>query len=353
MRPPHSRLQFYSSYILDCMNLFSILTGHTFYTSRHPDEWGWWHERLSPAAHELLRQAQAVHGSHMLGPALSLLASALPNLDGLTLPNLFADPLRIHTHFQHFPYYDPLEWPQYERMLYVLAPVADELEALGLRERWSTLHLPQVRADIARLESFVGSFDFDLGQAVADMLGRGGSEVDEEIRVYICSYAAPHGIKLCGKQFITQPNLDPHRVIQTAIHEMFHPPYRSEALQTELAGLIADPLFQDCWRRKDPVFGYNTELGFLEENVVEAITVLLGERAGVVPDPVGYLVSREGDVYRVAVVLYSAMRRQPKADPAEPFDAYFQRLIDGLKGTSLTGKFQKTLAEWRAAQARA
>ncbi len=335
------------SYVLDSLNLFSILTGHTFYTSRHPEEWAWWQERLSPSAREAIDQAQAIYGSHMLGPVLVLLVSAVPGFGDMPLPALLADTQRILTHYQHFPYYEQEIWPQHERMLQTLAPVAVYLEEQGLFEHWRTLHLPKVQADINRLEAFLGTFDFDLGQAMADMHGRGTAGVDGDIRVYVCSYAKPHGIKLCGRQFITQTGLEPRRTLQIAIHEMFHPPYQADALKTELAGLIADPLFQDCWQRKDPTFGYDTELAFLEENVVEAITVLLGERAGVVSDPVGYLVGREGDVYRMAVVLYAAMRRQPKLDPMEPFGVYFQRLVAGLDVGRLTERFQGALAEWQ------
>lgn len=348
MQPTGIRFRVQPSYPLDALNLCSILTGHPFYTSRHPVEWEWWRDRMSSTVHAALAKAQAVHGSHMLGPILTLLVSAVPDFQRRPLAELLAGTELIHAYYRHYPYYDSSTWAQHAELLQTIAPVIADLEDRGLRERWRAHHLPQVEADVARLNAVLTACEHNLGQAIADMLGRGAPGVGEDIQVYICAYAAPHGIKLCGRQFITQTGLESRRNLQIAIHEMFHPPYDAAALGEELARLIADPLFQDCWRRKDAAFGYATELGFLEENVVEAMTVTLGERFGIVEDPVGYLVQREGDVYRLAVVLYEVMRRHPKRDSSEPFASYFRRLIKLMDVGNLTECFQQVWKDWKA-----
>jgi hypothetical protein len=162
--------------------------------------------------------------------------------------------------------------------------------------------------------------------------------------LYLCSFAAPHGIKICGKRFISDVRYEPETTLRIAIHEMFHPPYIVAEVDTALQSLVNTPLFQRSFTAKDPQFGYDTELGFLEENVVEAASLVVCKRQGIVPDPVGYLSAREGGVYRLGVVLLAYFDRIPK-QPEEPFAAFFKRVVAALPLAQLEHEYQTIIGD--------
>ena len=315
-----------SSYTMDLLNFLSVLTGQEFYVREHRAAFEVWHPRLSAGSKTALGEALALLKSPMLGPALTLGISAVPNFDDVPLPDLLADPERVRRHLQQTPYYDPEQWPVGRRVYECVLPVVSELETLGFRRYWEDERRPLIEAAIRRLMAAIDPLDFDLARAVAEMLGPPHQSV-QPVTVLLCSFVAPHGIKVCGPVYLMDIREHHPNMVRTALHEMFHPPYREEEVADALAALSADPLVRSSFEAQDPVYRYEPITGWIEENVVEAMAQYFADEAGFAGDPVAcWHIDRDG---QLSAVLLAHMRRMPKP-PTERFADYFHRLVSAM-----------------------
>jgi len=163
----------------------------------------------------------------------------------------------------------------------VLLPVVKELEAKGFREYWKAKRLPLIKRSQRELSNFVHRFQ--PGEEIEFMLGPG--QAPDSITLYLCTFASPHGIKLCGRRYISDVMFSKETTLGIAIHEMFHPPYDAKSLEHELVKLEADPLLKQAFKTKNPQYGYPTMRGFIEENVVEAIALFICQKLGLEKNP--------------------------------------------------------------------
>jgi hypothetical protein len=209
---------------LDTLCFFDVLTGDEFYTSRHEDAYALWRLRLPDAQGQVARAAEAF-GSTMLGPHLTLVISAMPDFDELPLSRLLDDTDELEEWYRASSYYDVAVWPSTVALCNALLPVVGALEEAGFRRYWSEERLPLVEESARRLHEI--DREVDLNGLIASMLGI--AEVDEElIRLYLCSFAAPHGIRISGRAYISDVRFSPETTLRIAIHEMFHPPFRRD-----------------------------------------------------------------------------------------------------------------------------
>jgi len=169
------------------------------------------------------------------------------------------------------------------------------------------------------------------------MLGRG--QAPESITVYLCAFAAPHGIKICGPNYISDIAFSKDITLGIAVHEMFHPPYDARNLDPELERLGEDPLLQHAFKTKDPKYGYATMTGFIEENVVEAMAISICHKIGLEDDPLGYFEKHDDGSHMLSVVLFDAFSKHPKSIE-QPFEDYFRDLLDLLPVGSLDREYK-------------
>jgi hypothetical protein len=324
-----------SSYAMDLGNFLSVLTGQDFYVRQHREAFETWHPRLSAGASAALGEALALLGSPMLGPPLCLWISAVPDFDAVSLPDLLEVPERIRQHLQHTPYYPSERWPLAASVCQRVLPVVRELESLGFQRYWEDERRPLIEAAIRRFTEAIAPLHFDLTGAVADMLGPPRRRA-EPVTVILCSFVAPHGVKVCGPVYLTDIREGHQNTIRTALHEMFHPPFREEEVAAELAALAGDPLVRSTFEAQDPVHRYATITGWIEENVVEAMAQSFADEAGFADDPISrYHLDHDG---KLSVVLLAHMRRSPKA-PTEPFATYFRRVVGAMPVGSLDREY--------------
>lgn len=331
------------AYALDVANILSVLTGDDFYTSRHPEGYEHWAPQLSDQSREGIVAAVETAGSSMLGPILTGLVSAVPEFECMNLSELLAQP---EERFRPWEYFDAKNMA----VLQALSPVVRELEELDFHGYWLRERLPLITAAAGQAQQFLGGLALDIGEAVSSMLGAHDS-AGEPIRLYLCTFAAPHGIKIFGRRFIADVRFDPALMVRIAIHEMFHPPYQRSVVGDAVAALIADPLFQESFAAKDPKYGYTTEDAFLEENMVEAMELHVSHRAGLIADPVAHLLDHDEGSHKLSVVLVQYFDRIAK-HAGEPFDAYLNRLVPQMPVGSLDPEYAAAIAAWRAAAVR-
>ena len=324
------------SYNLDLLNLMNVLTGEEFYVNWHKNISKLFGEQLSDYSKSCVKEAVEIMGSAMLGPYLSLVVSAVPNFEKRTITRMFSNTDFLRERFANFSYYDDKQWPDYASVFSVLLPVVNELESNGFHEYWKKVCLPSIRRVQRQFRAYANKFQLD--KDIEYMLGPG--QAPGSITVFLSALSAPHGIKICGPQYITDIAFPKKASLVTAIHEMFHPPYSTKDLEQELEQLGKDPLLKHAFETKDPRFGYSTMDGFIEENVVEAMAIFICNKVGLEDNPMEYFAKHDDGSHMFSVVLYDYFHRYPKSG-SQAFQAYFRELLQKMPVGSLDREYRE------------
>ena len=326
------------SYNLDLVNSINVLTGESVYLDWQKGVFELFGETLSEQSKNNIKEAVELNGRPMLGPLLSLVMSAVPNFERRSVVRMFLDTNLLHDNFRHYSYYEAEEWAQNTSIFGLLVPVLQELETKGFRDYWKKERLPRIIQMQRQFQAFADKFDLD--QQIESMLGIG--QALEGITVYLCTFAAPHGIKICGPRYITDVVFSKESSFGIAIHEMFHPPYNAQNLAIELQRLGDDPLLKHSFEKNDPRFGYSTMKGFIEENVVEAMAIFLCHKLGLENEPLSYFAKHDGGTHMLSVVLFEYFSRYPKRNNLT-FEEYFRELLKVLPVGSLDKEYEAIL----------
>lgn len=322
------------SYNLDLLNFINILTGEEFYTDRHEGMYERFGENLSRGTKARIKEAVQINGGAMLGPILSLVISAVPNFEKRGILRMFKEPAFLESCLKNYQYYDKELWSEKENLFETLIPVIQELEENGFRSYWKQEKLPAIKKKQRQLRTYATRFHLD--KEIEQMLGKG--QAPESITVYLCAFAAPHGIKICGPKYVSDITFSKDTTLGIAVHEMFHPPYNARNLESELTRLGNDPLLQHAFKTKDPKYGYPTMTGFIEENVVEAMAIFISHKIGLEKDPLGYFEKHDEGSHKLSVVLFDAFSKYPKSIE-QPFEEYFKELLAKLPIGSLDREY--------------
>lgn len=332
------QFQIRDCYNFDLINMLNVLSGDPFYTQYHPEAYAEFGEALSDDSRFRLRAVTDALGNAMISPMINFAVSFIPGFAEANILELLLDEARI---FEGIQENDPRMLEKAKEMsplFQALVPVLAELENMGFREFWLEEGLPLIKARKAELEPFAESVSLD--KEIAAMLGAG--QAPEEIVLYLCSYASPHGIKIFGPRYIADISFKTESVFMIAIHEMFHPPYVQAEVQDQLDKIAADPFIKLAFEKKDPKFGYPEMYGFLEENVVEAMTLNIAEKIGLESDPFGYLLNHDGGSHVFSVVLVDYLNQYPKP-VVQPFGEYFRDLVAKMPVGNLMTAYQDAL----------
>lgn len=312
------------SYNLDLLNFFNVITGDDFYTKYHMEAYIKFKDTLSNEAKNNIKNLVEINESSMLGPMLCLVISAVPDFNSLKLQDLLGDTKLIKKYFSNSVYFDEEEWNTKEKIFKPILHIINELEKNGFYEYWTEKRLPEIMKSKKDLSGFVSQYN--LQEDMENMLG---TRCMDEITLYLCSFASPHGIKICGNNYISDITFPRETTLLVAVHEMFHPPYNSKNIKEELKRVEEEPFFKNAFETKDPKFGYAEMDGFIEENVVEAMSLFVCEKLGLVKDSFEYLKKHDkgSHVFSVILMKYFKLYQKPKE---QSFEEYFRYLIKQL-----------------------
>ena len=326
------------SYNFDLVNAINVLTGEPLYMEWQEGIFERFGETLSEKSKKNIKDAVEINERPMIGPLLSLVISAVPNFERRSVVRMFSDSNLLQNYFKQYSYYKAETWAKNLTIFGLLLPVIKELETIGFRDYWKKERLPRIKQMQRQFHSFANKFNLD--QEVGAMLGTG--QALESMTVYLCTFAAPHGIKVCGPRYITDVAYSKETSTSIAIHEMFHPPYNSKNLADELHRLGADPLLQHSFEKNDPKFGYSTMEGFIEENVVEAMAIYICHKLGLEKDPLAYFAKHDGGTHMFSVILFEYLSRYPKSSNIT-FEEYFRELFKVMPVGSLDREYEAIL----------
>jgi hypothetical protein len=207
----------------------------------------------------------------------------------------------------------------------LILPIVRELEENGFKNFWLRERLPMIHDKIAEVKQLASEYNFK--DEMENMLGPG--QTFDSISLYLCSFASPHGIKLCGPRYISDVSFPIKFTLAISIHEMFHPPYDGYKIQDLIHCIGEDQLIKNAFINQNPNHGYSTMEGFIEENVVEAMALHICEIIGLENDPFGYLEKHDGGSHVFSVILLDYFKKYPKAK-GQTFQEYFEFLTSSM-----------------------
>lgn len=317
------------SFLFDTVCFMNVLTGDSFYTRLYENEYAWFEPQLTPpvrAALSNLKRKVKDENKNIISAFLALHFSAT---DDQTLDDMLAtlkNSKRMKENLKKTDYYSESGWNLFESVRGDLQTVLLHLKAIRFDDYWRQNILPKVREKAATIEKDLSRYNV-VGE-VESLLGFPLSS--NSVTVYLLYYSRPHGIRLTGTRFIADTAYPFRIVLQNAIHEMLHPPYRpgrDKELRKALDSLRADAFLMDKVRNHNPSFGYNSFESFVEEDCVRALDQLISERFKIETEARRRWREEDDSMHVFAVALYSTMRRENFSGGRETFRDFLLRMI--------------------------
>ena len=329
---------FRACYNLDVLNLLSILTGDPIYTEKHPDVFQEFSMLLSQESQNVLKLVRDALGSGMISPPVAFVISFIPNFEEADLVALLMDEERILSDLE---IHEPRIVAHAENLLplfRLLAPVIEEVENLDFNEYWTSQSIPAIILKRDELQRFTKNVS--LIEETSAFLDK-RHQIDP-MTIYLCAFAAPYAIKVSGKRYITDVSYSKEIIFGKALHEMFHMTLDHESLGDLFDQLADDPFIRLAFERKDPRYGFPEMNGYLEENIVEAMTLYICHKTALEPDPFTYLLHHDGGSHVFSVILLDYMQRVPKLEGSS-FSEYLISLVKKMPHGNLANAYQKAL----------
>ncbi|MCA1633664.1 MAG: hypothetical protein LC802_08090 [Acidobacteria bacterium] len=313
------------SFILDTVCFLNILTGDPFYVRFYENEYARFEPQLTApvrASLSALKRTIKDENKNIISAFLALHFSAT---DDRTLDDMLRtlkDSKRMKESLKKTDYYNESGWQLYQSVREDLKIVISFLRDIRFEDYWHRHILPEVQRKIAAVEKEVQRYN-----VVGEVEKHLGSPLSSQVvTVYLLYYSQPHGIRLTGTRFVADAAYPFRIVLQNAIHEMLHPPYklaRDRELRKALDSLRADAFLMDKIKNHNPSFGYNSFESFVEENCVRALDQLISERFKIEREARQRWREEDDGMHVFAVALYSLMKREDFGGGQETFRDFF------------------------------
>ena len=332
------QLEIRDAYNFDLVNMMNLLTGDPLYTKVYPEAYAEFGEALSDESREIISMITEALGSTMIAPLVNFAISFIPDFEDLNLAEILLDEEAILKGIEQNEPRMLAAAQQMAPLFQVMVPVLAELENMGFREYWLEEKRPTILEKQAEIRQFVEETKLD--KEIAALLGAG--RAPEEMTIYLCAFAAPHGTKVFGPRYISDLRFPLIPALLTAAQELFRPPYDFITLQETLDRLAADPFLKLAFEKKDPRYGYPDIYSYLSESVTQAMTLYIAHKCGLEPDPYGYFLKHEHGLHVFSVILLDYMTTHPK-EIVQPFDVYFRELVEKMPVGQLMKAYQAVL----------
>jgi hypothetical protein len=264
----------------DALAFLGPLSGKDFYTRYYRAELAAFAPRLGPPAlaalADLNRDADAA-GS-LLWPWLTLVFSG-SRTDSLAdlLASLDAAEVALLPPFKASAYWDEDDWRRFMASRTRLATVLNGLRDADFGAFRAGLIGTAATQRLASLRKLLSGLDVISEQE--RLLGR---SLGREIQLNLLWFCKPHGVLVQGQCFLAHVESPDDVMVLTAAHEVLHPPFdmTGPAARACLEVLQRDDLFTRILAEKNPDTGYNSLVGILEEDTVQALDQIIQERLG-------------------------------------------------------------------------
>lgn len=326
-------------YNLDLFNFLNVLTADKFYVNCHKRAFKKYYPLLTDKTKQNIQEIVRIHGRTMISPYLALIISSVPDFENTNLNELFDNTDQLENFFSKYSYYDQQEWSAKKPIFNLLVEVIKNIEQTDFREEWLRKRLPDINS--AKQEIIEFANNFHIIDEINNMLGAKQNSAD--IILYLCAFAYPHGIKICGSRFISDVCYSKQTTLRIAIHELFHPPYNTKNIESELQNLAKDSLIDQAFKGQSPSFAYSEILGFIEENVVEAMELFISKKIGLIDDEYLYLKKHDNGSHVFSFVLLRYFKDYPK-EPSMSFEDYFKFILEKMPVGALQSEYDQIIS---------
>jgi hypothetical protein len=190
------------------------------------------------------------------------------------------------------------------------------LEDNGFKDYWNTVKLPIIQNKILELKPYLTQYNLE------DIIGEFKDFDNSEMDVYICSFANPHGIKLCGNALLSDAAYNKETILANMTHEVFHPPYVYDEVKEYVDLLAKKDFVNKAFNEQNPLSGYSEMNGFIEENIVEALGTYIVYMLGVEKEPYEYFKMHDGGSHVLSPLFFKFMLHN-KRNPEQSMNDFF------------------------------
>jgi hypothetical protein len=314
------------NYNMDILCFINIMTADQYYISFHKDEFDKFYPMISDNTKQNINDFIEKRGYSMLSPTLTLFISSMTNFADRNLLEMLEKHTEITDSMNKTPYiFSGDDFSFYFSFFdIVLIPLINELETAGFNDFWIKNKLPQIKAKCEGVDKYMEQYN------VHSLINQYKNIDDSDFTVYMCSFAKPHGIKLCGNNIISDISYTDENILSNITHEAFHPAFDWEKVKQSLKILSDKPWVKEAFINQNPNSGYNTMDGFIEEHIVEALGIYVMVQLETNIKPMEYFKSHDEGSHVISPYFYEYLC-ETKKESSQSFEDYFNNFVDTLK----------------------
>ncbi|MDX1359491.1 MAG: hypothetical protein R3232_11725 [Clostridia bacterium] len=323
------KISFKSSYNLDVLSFLNIMSADDYYVNFYKDEFEKFYPLLSDGIKSTYKSFLESIGRSNIAVALTTAVSLIENFNDRDVKELLVAQDEIEKNLYDAQYPDILingikMLPQFAGLIVQLI---QELESNGFREFWTENKYPLVNKRINELD------DLFTNNMMSEQIEKYKQIPSDEVNVYICSFAHPHGTKVYRDSLIVDHIWSDKIIINTFAHELFHPPYILENVTETIGKLKGMDFIKKAYEEQNPQIAYHPMESFIEENIVEALGTYIASIVGFENEPYKYFEKHDGGSHVVSPYLFKYLSEN-EISPGQSFKEYFRefvRNIDSIK----------------------
>jgi hypothetical protein len=346
----HTRWRFEPSMKFDALCLAGVLADDPFYVPLYPKQYDELSARLTPEAREAFKRITERTKADG-GIATAWLALVFSASDAETLPQMIQaaeHPARMKAALQKSRFWDDGGWARFEALQPDIVTALKWYRDIDFLAYWRADAEAPVKAAIAELTPQLDRAD--PVPLIEQVLGR---KLDSgEIRIAGTRYCRPHGIRVTGDRFLTDPTYPKAIVLSivggTSVHEMLHPPYdpKDPRVINAMAVIAEDPFVQSRFNGHNPDFGYNSWAGYFDEDSTQALDQTINERIGFSfdgGDPARRWTMSDDGMHVLAAALHTLMVKEKFLDSGQDYTSFLDRMVK--EGRLAPGKIEALVPE--------
>jgi len=312
-------------YNFDILCLINIMTADQYYIDFHKDIFEKYYPLISGKIKQNIHDFIKKQGYSMLSPALTLFISSLSNFYDRNLIEMLNNNTEIADSMNRTPFI----FPDDEFSMYfsffncAIIPLIGELEAEGFKEYWMDTKLPKIINKCEDVDQYLKKYN------VHSLVNQFKNIDDSDFTIYMCSFAKPHGIKLCGNNIISDISYSEKSILSNVTHEVFHPAFDFGRVKQSLQILADKPWVKDAFKKQNPNSGYHTMDGFIEEHIVEALGIYVMVKLNTDINPTEYFKNHDEGSHVISPYFYKFLLENKK-EPSQSFEEYFDKFVNEL-----------------------
>lgn len=313
-------LSFRSNYNFEILSFLNILTSDEFYVQYNRASYDKFFPLLNEKSKENITSLAGKLQRTNIAFPFNLILAQISGYENNSIMDSFAkkDEIgSITSYLKQLPYVPSEYLEDIDTLFNMCIEIISDLENLGFNEYWQAQIKPSVESKCKEYQEFMDTHDF------ISLFTQYKPSLPDEIHVNICAFHRPHGTKLtlAGDAMILSDNFSKESALMIVAHEMFHPTYDINKVSESLKILSEKPWVIKAFDNQNENCRYSQMSYFIEENIVEALGILVAYKLGVEKNPYEYFEQHDYGSHVVAPKFFKYMLDNPKNREQE-FEQY-------------------------------